>query len=134
MSSNSSTRPYRRKHFYKVTCVRSNELLADCPWLKYQERDFCMVGYRQPTPQEAVSFIGSPIYDRLYDSAISVQEISKEEALRDFNMDNWRNQKVFGKEDMPARKPSLDSQIQSAAGHTDGPTTRNKAPTFEEVR
>ena len=107
-----ATRLYRRKHFYKVTCVRSEKLLAEVPWLKSQERDFCMMGYCQPTPEEAVSFIGNPIYDRLYDSAISVEEISKEEALRDFNMDNWSKQKVFGADKLQAQKRSLDVLLQ----------------------
>lgn len=113
-------RIYRRKHFYKITCVRSKELLTNCPWLKYHERDFCMMGYCQPTPQEAVAFIGDPIYDRWYDSAISVQEISKEEALLNFNMDNWANQKVFGADKLTERMCSLDDKILNAENHVQG--------------
>ena len=120
MSKLSGNRLYRKKHFYKVTCVRSEKLLKDCPWLKYQELNFCMIGYCQPTPQEAVSFIGNPIYDRMYDSAIDVQEISKEEALRDFYMDNWANQKVFGADKLVEKKQSLDVLIENAntSNHT----------------
>ena len=107
-------RPYRRKHFYKVTWSRSEKLLADIPWLKGETREFCVIGYRQPTNAEAQAFIGSKMYDRLYDQVVSVQEITKEEALRDFQMEDWRYQKVFGAEERTFKKQSLDVQIEAA--------------------
>ena len=132
MTPTSLIRPYRRKHFYKVTWTRSEKLLRETPWLKSDEHDFCMIGYRQPTPAEAEKFIGNIMYDRLFDQVSCVQEITKEEALRDFQMDNWRNQKVFGKEEPPERKPTLDSQIQSAAGRTADTTARPIIPVSKE--
>lgn len=118
MSDNPFNRLYRRKHFYKVTWTRSEKLLAETPWLKRAQHDFCIVGYRQPTDTEAEKFIGSAMYDRLFDKVISVQEITKEEALRDFQMDNWRSQKVFGANEHRLHKVPLSDQIQSASSRT----------------
>lgn len=103
---------YRKKYFYKVTWIRSEKLLKDIPWLKREEHDFCMVGYRLPTLEEAEKFTGRIMYDRLFDKVIAVQEISRDIALSDFQMENWRSQKVFGAEEH--RKSSLDDKIQSA--------------------
>lgn len=111
-------RIYRKKHFYKVTWIRSEELLKSTPWLKNVEHEFCMIGYCQPTESEAERFIGSVMYDRLFDQVSKVEEISKEEALRDFQMDNWRSQKVFGAEKLGSLKPSLESQIQVASSQS----------------
>lgn len=98
---------YRKKHFYKVTWTRSEKLLAETPWLKPGTQAFCMVGYREPSSTEARDFIGNAMYDRLYDQVIAVKEISKEEALRDFNMEDWRYRKAFGRDDIPELKASL---------------------------
>lgn len=115
MTENPEKRIYRKKHFYKVTWSRSKKLLSESRGLKDVEHDFCIVGYRQPSLEEAEKFIGNIMYDRLFDQVIRVQEISKEEALEDFRMDNWKNQKVFGADDIPNRKTSLADQISSAA-------------------
>jgi len=129
LSSLSEKRPYRKKHFYKTTWIRSEKNLRTNPWLEPEEHDFCIVGYCQPTPKEAEKFIGNIMYDRLFDKVSCVQEISKEEALRDFRMDNWNNQKVFGADKIVEQKKSLDSQIQSASNRAaeSQPTSHVKA-------
>ena len=114
MSDSFQKRPYRKKHFYKITWTRSDDNLLANPWLKPAEHDFCIVGYCQPTPAEAEDFIGDIMYDRLFDKVSCVLEISKEEALRDFNMDNWAYQKVFGADKFANQKVSLDEQIRNA--------------------
>lgn len=86
---------YHKKHFYKVTWERSDTLLREVPWLKAERQEFCMIGYREPTHEEAEAFIGMVMYDRLFDRVCGVEEISKEEALRDFEMEDWRYQKAF---------------------------------------
>jgi len=112
-------RVYRKKHFYKVTWSRSEELLKSTPWLKNETHDFCMIGYSQPTAAEAREFIGDVMFNRLFDQVSCVQEISKEEALRDFQMDNWKSQVVFDPNKLYKTKPSLDSLIQAASTHTE---------------
>ena len=113
-------RVYHKKHFYKVTWERSEELRKEVPWLKDEKHEFCMIGYREPTAEEAEKFIGTAMYDRLYDRVSSVCEITKEEALRDFQMDNWRSQKVFGYDEFHPVRTSLlerlaDAHIRSEA-------------------
>lgn len=120
MSDSLGRRIYNKKHFYKVTWERSDVLLAEVPWLKNEERDFCIVGYRQPTPSEARAFIGNVMYDRLFDKVKSVCEITKEEALRDFEMDDWRYQKVFGHEAVHLGKTSLVYKLQVATRRSEG--------------
>lgn len=114
MLEDMAKRIYRRKHFYKVTWTRSEQLLKETPWLKPDTHDFCMIGYRQPTLQEAEDFIGSTMYDRLFDKVTAVEEISRDEALENFQMDNWRYQKVFGAGERK-KKASLDDQMRSAS-------------------
>ncbi|MBR6701091.1 MAG: hypothetical protein IKL72_05115 [Firmicutes bacterium] len=88
--------------------------MKSTPWLKPAEHDFCMVGYYQPTCKEAEAFIGDIMYDRLFDTVCSVKEISREDAMRDFHMENWRSQKVFSGQDSFTHKTSLDNIIQDA--------------------
>lgn len=108
-------RIYRKKHFYKVTWTRSEQLLKETPWLKPAQHEFCMIGYHHPSFREAEEFIGSKMYDRLFDRVIGVEEISRDAALKDFQMDDWRSQKVFGTSGKRDRKPSLSAQILAAA-------------------
>jgi len=133
MSTNPLSNIYRKKHFYKVTWTRSEKLLSEIPWLKREERNYCMVGYRQPTETEAQKFIGTNMYDQLYDKVVSVQEISKEEALRDFHMEDWRSQKIFSSNEFGLRKISLDEQIKSASSRTLVTTSPNKPLEKEPV-
>ena len=119
MSENLLKRVYRKKHFYKVTWTRSEALLKSTPWLKPAEHDFCMVGYSQPTCKEAEAFIGDIMYDRLFDTVGSVEEISREEALRDFHMENWRSQKVFCGQDRSTNKTSLDDIVHDASSRAE---------------
>ena len=110
---------YHKKHFYKVTWERSDVLLREVPWLKDERHEFCMVGYREPTPAEAERFIGDVMFDRLFDTVSSVQEISKEEALRDFQMDNWRSQKVFGADEIHRFRSSLADRLLDATARAE---------------
>ena len=89
-------------------------MLREVPWLKDEKHEFCMVGYREPTVNEAEDFIGRVMYDRLFDRVCGVEEISKEEALRDFQMDNWGNQKVFGYEEVHPVRTSLMERLADA--------------------
>lgn len=104
-------RVYHKKHFYKVTWERSEVLRKEVPWLKDVKDAFCIVGYREPTMEEAERFIGSKMYDRLFDRVCSVEEISKEVALRDFVMDDWNLQKAFGFDEV---HKGIDAVLHSA--------------------
>lgn len=105
---------YHKKRFYKVTWERSEALLKAVPWLTDETRDYCMVGYREPTFEEAERFIGDIMHDRLFDTVTAVCEISKKEALRDFQMDDWKHQKVFGVEEVHRFRASLAEKLQDA--------------------
>ncbi len=107
-------RVYHKKHFYKVTWERSEALLKAVPWLIDEMHDFCIVGYREPTFEEAERFIGDIMHDRLFDTVTAVCEISKKEALRDFQMDDWRYQKAFGFEEVHKFRASLAEKLQDA--------------------
>lgn len=110
---------YHKKHFYKVTWERSEQLLKEVPWLKDVKEDFCIVGYREPTVEEARDYIGDKMYDRLFDKVCGVEEISKEEALRDFEMDGWKNQKAFGFEEAHPVRASLAERLQDATARAE---------------
>ena len=114
---------YHKKHFYKVTWERSEALLKAVPWLIDEMQDFCMVGYREPTLEEAERFIGDIMYDRLFDTVTSVCEIPKKEALRDFQLNDWRYQKAFGFKEVHRVRASLAEKLQDAMerAHTSGP-------------
>lgn len=104
---------YHKKHFYKVICERSKLLRVEIPWLKDEKHAFCMVGYREPSFDEAEAFLGDKMYDQLFDRVCGVEEISKEVALRDFQFNNWRSQKVFGADEI-YRFRSLSERLQDA--------------------
>jgi len=76
-----------------------------------KEHLYCMIGYRHPTKEEAEKFLENKINEWGYDTVASVREISKEEALENFNMDGWQHMKVFGGE---IKKGSLEERIQAA--------------------
>lgn len=87
-------RNYRKKHFYEITWTNSN---GWCPE-GGAEHLFCIVGYEQPTCEEAEVFLDKKMDEWGYDTVSNVREISKEEAMRDFNgMDKYQNMRCFSR-------------------------------------
>lgn len=111
---------YHKKHFYKVTWERSEVLRREVPWLKDEKGEFCIVGFREPTAEEAERFIGKVMYDRLFDRVCGVEEISKEEALRDFEMEDWRYQKAFAYDEFHPVRMSLMERLADARVRSEG--------------
>lgn len=124
---------YHKKHFYKVTWERSEELRKEVPWLKDVKEDFCMIGYRAPTVEEAESFIGARMYDRLFDRVCAVEEISKEEALRDFEMDDWRYEKAFAYEEFHPVRASLMERLADARVRSEVPVGEQERGKEQEI-
>ena len=117
---------FHRKHFYRVTWERSEALRKEVPWLKDEKHEFCMVGYREPTAEEAMQFTGNKMHDRLFDRVCSVEEISKEEALRDFQIDGWKNQKVFAYKEFHPIRTSLMVRLADARVRSESNNDENK--------